>query len=341
MFTGAFAINPTNNARIPIFIADYVLMGYGTGAIMAVPAHDQRDFEFAREFELPVVAVVRPSDEWLAERVVARRRCDLLARGLRRRRRRDQLRERRSVARRVGRRRGQAGHHRVARADCRGTATITYKLRDWLFARQRYWGEPFPIVYDDAGPIALPDTMLPVVLPDVIDFMPVTSDDPDALPEPPLARAVDWVEVDIDLPGPAWAGGGGGRATYLRETNTMPQWAGSCWYYLRYLDPTNEDAMVDPAVERAWAEGVRADGSPKVGLVDLYVGGVEHAVLHLLYARFWHKVLFDLGHVSTKRAVPAAGQPGLHPRRGLRRRAGRVRRCRRGGGARRRLLLQR
>jgi leucyl-tRNA synthetase len=155
-------------------------------------------------------------------------------------------------------------------------------------------------VYDDAGPIALPESMLPVVLPDLPDFEPVTSDDPDALPEPPLARAVDWVEVELDLPGPEWAGYGDGPRTYLRETNTMPQWAGSCWYYLRYLDPTNEDAMVDPEVERAWAEGTRLDGSPKVGLVDLYVGGVEHAVLHLLYARFWHKVLFDLGHVSTK-----------------------------------------
>ena len=171
--------------------------------------------------------------------------------------------------------------------------------------------------------------------------MPVTSDDPDALPEPPLARAVDWVEVDLDLPGPAWAGGGGGRATYLRETNTMPQWAGSCWYYLRYLDPTNEDAVVDPAVERAWAEGVRADGSPKVGLVDLYVGGVEHAVLHLLY-----RAVLAQGAVRPRvrldeRAVPAAREPGLHPGRGVRRRARRVRRRRRGRGAGRRLLPRR
>ena len=181
-----------------------------------------------------------------------------------------------------------------------GRPAVTYKLRDWLFSRQRYWGEPFPIVYDDAGPIALPETMLPVVLPDVTDFEPVVSDDPDALPEPPLARALDWVEIDLDLPGPDWAGYGEGPRTYMRETNTMPQWAGSCWYYLRYLDPTNEDAMVELEVERVWAEGTRLDGSPKVGLVDLYVGGVEHAVLHLLYARFWHKVLFDLGHVSTR-----------------------------------------
>jgi leucyl-tRNA synthetase len=299
VFTGAFAINPANNARIPIFIADYVLMGYGTGAIMAVPAHDHRDFDFAREFELPVVAVVRPSDEWLAERVVAADDATFwpaayVGDGVAINSANDEVsldgRRVEDAKRVITEWLEQTG---------RGTATINYKLRDWLFSRQRYWGEPFPIVYDDAGPVALPDTMLPVVLPEVTDFMPVTSDDPDALPEPPLARAVDWVEVDLDLPGPAWAGGGGGRATYLRETNTMPQWAGSCWYYLRYLDPTNEDAVVDPAVERAWAEGVRADGSPKVGLVDLYVGGVEHAVLHLLYARFWHKVLFDLGYVST------------------------------------------
>jgi leucyl-tRNA synthetase len=138
-----------------------------------------------------------------------------------------------------------------------------------------------------------------VLLPEVSNFEPETSDDPDALPSPPLARASDWVEVELDLDGPAWAGYGQGRQVYLRETTTMPNWAGSCWYYLRYLDPTNEDALVDPEVEHAWAQGVRADGSPKTGIVDLYVGGVEHAVLHLLYARFWHKVLFDLGYVST------------------------------------------
>src|SRR5205807_2108533 len=181
----------------------------------------------------------------------------------------------------------------------RGRATVTYKLRDWLFSRQRYWGEPFPIVYDDVGPVGLPEEMLPVVLPEITDFEPKTSDDPEAKPEPPLARAIDWVEAELDLQGPAWTGHGQGPRVYLRETNTMPQWAGSCWYYLRYLDPTNEDEIVDRAVEEEWAEGTRADGSPKVGVVDLYVGGVEHAVLHLLYARFWHKVLYDLGHVST------------------------------------------
>jgi len=299
VFIGAFAINPTNNARIPIFIADYVLMGYGTGAIMAVPAHDERDFEFAREFELPIRPVIRPDDEWLAARDVGPADASNWPESY------------------VGDGVGQNSANEEVSLDGlpvedakrvitewleksgRGRPTITYKLRDWLFSRQRYWGEPFPIVYDDAGPIALPDEMLPVVLPEVTDFEPVTSDDPEALPEPPLARAADWVEVELDLAGPEWAGYGAGTRTYVRETNTMPQWAGSCWYYLRYLDPTNEDAMVDPEVEQSWADGTRIDGSPKAGLVDLYVGGVEHAVLHLLYARFWHKVLFDLGHVST------------------------------------------
>ncbi len=299
VFVGAFAINPTNDARIPIFVADYVLMGYGTGAIMAVPAHDERDFAFARAFDLPIVPVIRPSDAWLAEHGAdpadATEWPDAYVGD--------------GVAQNSANAEVSLDGLPVAQAKQAiaawleqsgiGRPTVTYKLRDWLFSRQRYWGEPFPIVYDDAGPIALPESMLPVVLPAVADFAPATSDDPDALPEPPLARAVDWVEVDLDLPGPEWAGYGDGPHTYLRETNTMPQWAGSCWYYLRYLDPTNEDAMVDPAVEEAWAAGARTDGSAKTGLVDLYVGGVEHAVLHLLYARFWHKVLFDLGHVST------------------------------------------
>ena len=299
VFTGAFAINPTNDARIPIFIADYVLMGYGTGAIMAVPAHDHRDFEFAREFELAIVPVIRPSDDWLTEHdaqpddtttwpeayvgdgaAMNSANAEVSLDGLRV----DDA--KRVIAEWLAGRDG-------------GEPTVTYKLRDWLFSRQRYWGEPFPIVYDEIGPVALPESLLPVELPEITDFEPATSDDPDALPQPPLARAADWVEVELDLPGDAWAGYGAGKRVYLRETNTMPQWAGSCWYYLRYLDPTNEDALVDPAVEREWAQGVRKDGSPKAGLVDLYVGGVEHAVLHLLYARFWHKVFYDLGHVST------------------------------------------
>jgi leucyl-tRNA synthetase len=282
VFTGAFAVNPTNNARIPIFIADYVLMGYGTGAIMAVPAQDERDWQFATEFDLPIIRTVQPPDGFDGEAFLGDGPAinSGFLDGL------NVVDAKREMIAWLER----TGH---------GEGTVNYKLRDWLFSRQRYWGEPFPIVYDDIGPIALPESLLPVELPEITNFEPATSDDPDALPEPPLARAAEWVEVDLDLPGPAWAGGGGGPRTYLRETNTMPQWAGSCWYYLRYLDPTNEDRLVDATVEREWAQGTRADGSPKTGLVDLYVGGVEHAVLHLLYARFWHKVLFDLGHVST------------------------------------------
>ncbi|MCZ7526973.1 MAG: leucine--tRNA ligase [Acidimicrobiia bacterium] len=302
VFTGAFAVNPTNGESVPIFVADYVLMGYGTGAIMAVPAHDQRDFEFARELDLPIVGVVRPPDAWLADRglhgntpadewpeafegegiAMHSENDDVSLDGL-------PTAEAKTV---IG---------RWLESQGLGRPTVTYKLRDWLFSRQRYWGEPFPIVYDDAGlPVALPEDALPVELPEITDFEPrIVEDDSDALPEPPLARAGDWVTVELDLPGPAWAGRGGGPGTYRRELNTMPQWAGSCWYYLRYLDPENDEALVDPDVERYWMRGTRADGTPAAGGVDLYVGGVEHAVLHLLYARFWHKVLFDLGHVST------------------------------------------
>ncbi|MET1002462.1 MAG: class I tRNA ligase family protein [Acidimicrobiia bacterium] len=275
VFLGAFAINPVNGEPIPIFVADYVLMGYGTGAIMAVPGQDERDWEFAEMFGLPIVRTVQPPDAWEGEAYLGD--GPAINSGFL-----DGM----NVAD------AKAAIIEWLEANDHGTAAVTYKLHDWLFSRQRYWGEPFPIVYDEHGPIALPESMLPVALPEMTDFQPRTSDDPDALPEPPLSRASDWVEVELDLDGPKWAGQGAGRQVYLRETNTMPQWAGSCWYYLRYLDPTNEDAMVDPAVEAAWADS-------KAGLVDLYVGGVEHGVLHLLYARFWHKVLYDLGYVST------------------------------------------
>ena len=173
-----------------------------------------------------------------------------------------------------------------------GEATTTYKLRDWLFSRQRYWGEPFPILYDENDlPVAVPDSMLPVLLPEVDDYSPKTfaDDDADSAPEPPLSRATEWTTVELDL--------GDGPKKYRRETNTMPNWAGSCWYYLRYLDPGDDEQMVDPELEKYWL-GPREPGD--VGGVDLYVGGVEHAVLHLLYARFWHKVLFDLGYVSSE-----------------------------------------
>ena len=205
-----------------------------------------------------------------------------------------------------------------------GESVVQYKLRDWLFSRQRYWGEPFPVAYvaegeTDGGPSiprALPDADLPVLLPDVEDYSPKSfaPDDRDSSPESPLARATEWVAFDADLasdPEHGWT-------EYLRETNTMPQWAGSCWYYLRYLDPHNNERFVDPEVERYWL-GPKGPGDP--GGVDLYVGGVEHAVLHLLYARFWHKVLFDLGHVSLRRSrsagcsTRATSRPGPTPTR--------------------------
>ncbi|GAB2627243.1 leucine--tRNA ligase [Streptomyces capparidis] len=286
VFTGAFAVNPVNGERVPVFIADYVLMGYGTGAIMAVPAHDHRDFAFARAFELPVRCVVEPDDgrgqdpaEWDDAYTSYDGRCvNSSAEGV------------------------SLDGLPVAEAKARITAwleergigegTVSYRLRDWLFSRQRYWGEPFPIVYDEEGVAhALPESMLPVELPEVDDYAPRTfdPDDADTSPETPLSRNEQWVEVTLDL--------GDGPRKYRRETNTMPNWAGSCWYPLRYLDPDNDEKLVDPEVERYWM-GPRTSGAS--GGVDLYVGGQEHAVLHLLYSRFWHKVLYDLGHVSSK-----------------------------------------
>ncbi|MGA1344565.1 MAG: leucine--tRNA ligase [Ilumatobacteraceae bacterium] len=295
--TGSTATNPLTGEAIPIWIADYVLMGYGTGAIMAVPCGDQRDFEFARRFDLPIPAIQQPPAEWFAENgiepaldtstwpaafvgdapYVNSANATLDLNGLT------------SVADGVARTTAWLAGNDL------GEATITYKLRDWLFSRQRYWGEPFPIVYDETGnPHSLPDAMLPVTLPDTDSFSPRTFDPDDEFsdPESPLDRLGDWVEVTLDL--------GDGPRTYRRDTNVMPQWAGSCWYELRYLDPTNDAAFVDPEVERYWM-GPRTDVRPDhPGGVDLYVGGVEHAVLHLLYARFWHKVLYDLGHVSSR-----------------------------------------
>jgi leucyl-tRNA synthetase len=248
VFTGSYAVNPATGEQIPVLVADYVLMGYGTGAIMAVPADDERDEEFARALGLPVITYQPIEDPvgWLE----------------------------------------RTGHGRRERS---------YRLRDWLFSRQRYWGEPFPIVYDSLGlPVALPEEMLPVTLPDMADFTarPVKAGGDSEDPVPPLARAGDWARVELDL--------GDGRQAYRRELNTMPQWAGSCWYYLRYLDPDNDVAFVDPRNERYWMLPAGEAAAAGEGGVDLYVGGVEHAVLHLLYARFWHKVLFDLGHVSTR-----------------------------------------
>ena len=276
VFTGSYAINPVNDEQIPVFIADYVLMGYGTGAIMAVPGQDERDWEFAEVFDLPIIRTVRPPDgvdgkAYTGEGPAINSANDEVSL--------DGL----GVAAAKARIIDWLVKHGA------GEARVTYKLRDWLFSRQRYWGEPFPIVYDaDGAPRAVPDSMLPVELPEIDDFAPRSYDPDDASSEPetPLSRAKEWVEVELDL--------GEGRRTYRRETNTMPQWAGSCWYEIRYTDPTNTERFVDPACERYWMGPVEPGD---VGGVDLYVGGVEHAVLHLLYARFWQKVLYDLGHV--------------------------------------------
>ncbi len=294
VFTGAYAINPVNGERVPIWIADYVLMGYGTGAIMAVPAHDTRDFEFAKTFDIPVRAVVRPGDDWLAEQAKAAG-IEGDAAAVRAAYEADPKCLNEAF---TGVGVGMASANDEVSLDDQdtpeakrritawledkklGQAEIQYKLRDWLFSRQRYWGEPFPVLHGEDGEIrAVEESELPVALPPMEDFKPSASDDPEKPPQPSLSRAPEsWRIVERD----------GKR--YERELNTMPQWAGSCWYYLRFIDPKNADKLVDPAKERYWM-GERG--------VDLYVGGVEHAVLHLLYARFWHKVLFDLGHVST------------------------------------------
>ncbi|WP_335936920.1 leucine--tRNA ligase [Streptomyces sp. PTD5-9] len=287
VFTGAYATNPVSGEQVPVFIADYVLMGYGTGAIMAVPAHDARDFAFARAFELPMRCVVEPSDDrgtdpstWddafasYDAKLVNSANDEISLDGL-------------------GVVEAKARITEWLKAHGVGEGTVNFRLRDWLFSRQRYWGEPFPIVYDEDGVAhPLPESMLPLELPEVDDYSPRTFDpeDADTQPETPLSRNTDWVDVTLDL------GDGNGPKKYRRETNTMPNWAGSCWYELRYLDPKNDRKLVDPAIEQYWM-GPR-EGQPTGG-VDLYVGGQEHAVLHLLYARFWSKVLHDLGHISS------------------------------------------
>jgi leucyl-tRNA synthetase len=294
VFTGSLATNPVTGQEVPIWIADYVLMGYGTGAIMAVPSGDERDFAFARKYALPIVATQRPPQEWFDSHGIAptidcstwpeayvgdgpyvNSKNDTIS-----------LETYSTVAQ------AKSAMNAWLESQNKGTGAITYKLRDWLFARQRYWGEPFPIVFDDDGnPHAVPDAQLPVLLPELADFKPQGLDPNDAVSEPipPLARSKEWTVVQLDL--------GDGVKTYRREVNVMPQWAGSCWYELRYLDPTNANAFVDKEVERYW---MGPKGPGHTGGVDLYVGGVEHAVLHLLYSRFWHKVLYDLGHVSSE-----------------------------------------
>ncbi len=261
VFTGGHAINPVNGEKLPVWIADYVLMGYGTGAIMAVPGHDERDWEFARTHGLPIREVVAGGDVTRAAHVdsetgvmvnSAASDGSLSLDGLD----------------------PPAAKERITAwltAHGVGTRTVNYKLRDWLFSRQRYWGEPFPIIWVDGVPQALPENQLPVRLPELKEYK------PSGTGESPLANASEWLATTDPVTGkPA-----------RRETNTMPQWAGSCWYYLRFIDPRNPNALVDPAKEKYWMP------------VDLYVGGAEHAVLHLLYARFWHKVLYDIGVVST------------------------------------------
>lgn len=277
VFLGIYAVNPVNGQQVPVFIADYVLTGYGTGAIMAVPGHDQRDWEFATAFGLDTREVISGGDvtdaAYTGDGVLVN----------------SGFLDGKNVA--------DAKAAIIAQLEKQGTGegTIQYKLRDWLFARQRYWGEPFPIVYDaDGNTRALPESVLPVELPEVEDYAPVSFDpeDADSEPSPPLAKAVEWVNVDLDL--------GDGLQSYTRDTNVMPQWAGSSWYQLRYIDPTNRDTFCDIENERYWT-GPRPSihGPNDPGGVDLYVGGVEHAVLHLLYSRFWHKVLFDLGYVTS------------------------------------------
>ncbi len=255
VFTGAYAINPVNQEKIPIWIADYVLMGYGTGAIMAVPGHDTRDLEFARKYDLPVLEVVRAPEGQESIGFTG-----------------DGVSVNSGFISGLPTPEAKQKITRWLEEKNIGKEAVQYKLRDWLFSRQRYWGEPIPIVNcAQCGPVLVPEKELPLRLPELNDYSPTGN------AEPPLAKALDWIQCKCPKCGGA----------AKRETNTMPQWAGSCWYYLRYLDPQNEKALVDPAKEKYWMP------------VDLYVGGAEHAVLHLLYARFWHKVLYDLGVVST------------------------------------------
>lgn len=282
VFTGIFGTNPVNSSLVPIFVADYVLMGYGTGAIMAVPAHDERDHAFAKKFNLDIIQTISGPDgldvqtePWTGDGVIENSaNSEISLNGL-------------------GKAEAIAKISDWLAKTGRGEKTVTYRLRDWLFSRQRYWGEPFPVVYGSDGRVhALPEEMLPLELPEVSDFRPRTfdPDDSHSTPESPLGRATDWMTVELDL--------GEGKQTYTRDQNTMPNWAGSCWYELRYTDPDNSTTFASPDNEAYWM-GPRPEAGNLSGGTDLYVGGVEHAVLHLLYARFWHKVLYDLGYVSS------------------------------------------
>lgn len=266
-FTGAYAINPLNGAKIPVWIADYVLTGYGTGAIMAVPAHDERDYAFAKKFDLPIIEVIQSEQGVEKEAFTGDGKLinSSFLNGMR-------VEE------------SKAAIIKYLEEKGIGRAKTTYRLRDWVFSRQRYWGEPIPIVHcEKCGVVPLPEDQLPLVLPEVEKF------EPSGTGESPLANITEWVNTTCPCcGGPA-----------KRETNTMPQWAGSCWYYLRYMDNKNAQAFVDKEIEKAY------------GPVDCYIGGAEHAVLHLLYARFWHKVLYDLGFVSTKEPFQKLRHQGM------------------------------
>ena len=268
VFTGSYAVNPLTGTKIPVWVADYVLTGYGTGAIMAVPAHDTRDFDFAKKFNLPVICIMEPDASCPVDvrpKVLAGEAC-WAADGTYINSQNDTL-----CLNGLNKKQGIAKVIEWLEANKIGKATVNYKLRDWLFSRQRYWGEPFPIIHWEDGEIStVDDAELPVLLPELKDYKPGDGG------QSPLANATEWLQVTDK----------NGRKG-IRETNTMPQWAGSCWYYLRYIDACNGDAFVAKELEKYWMP------------VDLYVGGAEHAVLHLLYSRFWHKVLFDLGLVST------------------------------------------
>ena len=255
VFLGVNAINPVNGEEIPIWISDYVIMSYGTGAIMAVPGQDQRDWDFAKTFNLPIIRTVKPSEEFDGEAYTGDGPAinSAFLDGLQVEEAKEKITD-------------------WLISEGKGEKAIQYKLRDWLFSRQRYWGEPIPVIHQDGSPSPLSESELPLLLPEVEKY------EPSGTGESPLANISEWVEVKNEF----------GEIVGLRETNTMPQWAGSCWYYLRYIDPKNSKKGWDEAKEKYWMP------------VDLYVGGAEHAVLHLLYSRFWHHVLYDLGHVSTK-----------------------------------------
>jgi leucyl-tRNA synthetase len=303
VFTGAFATNPVNGEQIPVWIADYVMMGYGTGAIMAVPGHDHRDFEFARQYNLPVKIVVCPNKDHfmieIANDTIDPMNYDALAKrfvsqpelfyGVSIPYTDDGIAENSDILNGLHTAQAKAKMIDWLESNCKGKRRIQYKLRDWLFSRQRYWGEPFPIVWKDGHHSALPESELPLLAPPLEDYK------PSGTPDPLLSKATEWV----NLPDGS-----------TRETNTMPQWAGSCWYYLRYCDPSNTNRFISNEAEAYWTGNSSTDHS-KTGMVDLYVGGTEHAVLHLLYARFWHKVLFDLGHVTTPEPFQKLVNQGL------------------------------